>query len=229
VGGTAMYFKALAQGISDLPSADPATRAQIEAEAAERGWPALHAELEKVDPEAAARIHPNNRQRIQRALEVWRMTGKPLSAFWADEQGYMGGHASWDAHSLAGVPWPVISIALAPHERSVLHRRIEARFDQMLAQGFEEEVRRLHARGDLNPELPAIRAVGYRQMWSYVVGETDLATAREKGIIATRQLARRQLTWMRQWPDVQWLYSEDGVDTNYQRVIEILKQTGKIV
>ncbi|WP_369602706.1 tRNA (adenosine(37)-N6)-dimethylallyltransferase MiaA [Hahella sp. SMD15-11] len=228
VGGTAMYFKALAQGISDLPPADERVRAAIEAEAAERGWPALHAELASVDPVAAAGMHPNNRQRIQRALEVYRLTGRPLSAFWADQAGQAGGPA-WKQDATPGLPWPVLNLAIAPADRAALHARIAQRFDLMLAAGFEDEVRRLHARGDLHADLPSVRAVGYRQMWDYVSGLTTLEAAREKGIAATRQLARRQLTWLRRWPDVHWLDTDDGTEKNYYRVIEILRQTGKIV
>jgi tRNA dimethylallyltransferase len=191
VGGTMLYFRALIEGLSPLPPADPAVRAALEGEAAARGWPALHRELEKVDPAAAARIHPNHSQRLGRALEVYRVTGKPLSA-------------------LQGAAEPVLAeatlcVALAPAERRLLHERIDARFDALMARGFLAEVERLHARGDLHRDLPALRAVGYRQLWEYLEGEGSLGEAVARGKAATRQLAKRQFTWLRKWPDLQWI------------------------
>ncbi len=193
VGGTGLYFSALLEGLSDMPEADPAQRAALQAEADERGWPALHAELARVDPAAGLRIRPNDRQRITRALEVWRATGRPIS--------------DWQARGGPRAPFPfrVLSLVLAPAERAVLHDRIARRFDQMLAGGFLDEVRRLRADPRLHPDLPAIRAVGYRQAWAHLAGETDAATFRDQAIAATRQLAKRQLTWLRARPALRWL------------------------
>jgi len=183
VGGTGLYFRALQQGLSDLPEADPAIRARLSAEAQQIGWPALHTRLAELDPHAAARIGCNDAQRLQRALEVIELTGRPLSA----QQ--HGGNARF--------PWRVLKLALLPADRSVLHERIAQRFDAMLAAGFLDEVRALRARGDLHADLPAIRAVGYRQAWEHLDGLTDPAEFRDRGIFATRQLAKRQITWLR--------------------------------
>ncbi len=192
VGGTGLYFHALLHGLSEMPEADAAMREAIAAEAAERGWPALHAELAKVDPEAAARIHATDPQRIMRALEVWRLTGRPIS--------------DWQrAAQRRPFPFRVLRLVLAPRERAVLHARIAARFDAMLAAGFLDEVRRLRADPRLHPDLPAMRAVGYRQAWAHLDGETDAATFRAQAIAATRQLAKRQFTWLRGALDARWL------------------------
>lgn len=190
VGGTMLYLRAFREGLAELPSADPAVRAQLDAEVRERGLGALHAELTLADPEAAAGIHPNNPQRLLRALEVLRATGRPISAWWRAQ-------AATDVGSRLGVELDVI--ALEPASRSDLHARIEARFDAMLGEGFVEEVLALRARGDLAPDLPSMRAVGYRQVWSYLDGAIGHAEMRARGIAATRQLARRQLTWLRGW------------------------------
>lgn len=196
VGGSMLYFRAFLEGLSPMPSADPGVRAAIAAEAAERGWPALHDALAAVDPESAARIHPRHAQRLARALEVYRATGRPLSAW----------------HRTPGVPlagaYEVLQVALCPTDRAVLHARIAARFDRMLAAGFLDEVAALRARGDLDLALPALRSVGYRQLWMHLAGETDLATARAQGIAATRRLAKRQLTWLRKWPTLYWLLTD---------------------
>ncbi|HEV6964451.1 tRNA (adenosine(37)-N6)-dimethylallyltransferase MiaA [Roseateles sp.] len=184
VGGTMLYFKALFDGLSALPQADAELRAQIDAEAAERGWPALHAELARLDPPTAERLAPNDSQRIQRALEVIRLTGQPLSALHA---------ASRDE----GVDWPLFS--LEPADRGWLHERLAQRFDAMLAAGLVEEVRALRARGDLSLALPSMRCVGYRQVWEALDAD-DFTTLRERGIAATRQLAKRQVTWLRSMP-----------------------------
>ena len=183
VGGTGLYFRALQQGLSDLPQADPAIRARLAAEAQQLGWPALHARLAQHDPVAAARIGSNDAQRLQRALEVIELTGLPLS-----EQQHRGG---------AVFPWRVLKLALLPTDRRVLHERIAQRFDAMLATGLLDEVRTLRARGDLHAELPAIRAVGYRQAWEHLEGCSDAMQFRDRGIFATRQLAKRQITWLR--------------------------------
>jgi len=180
VGGTMLYFKALFEGLDTLPAADPALRAEIDRDAARRGWPALHAELAHVDPVTAARLPPADSQRIQRALEVWRLTGRPLSSFHGEKKPV--------------APAPMIS--LEPLDRAWLHARIAERFDTMLGAGLIDEVRRLRARGDLHPGLPSMRCVGYRQVWE-ALDTGDLAGVRDKGIAATRQLAKRQLTWLR--------------------------------
>ena len=184
VGGTMLYFKALREGLSDLPGADEALREQLDAEAAERGWPAMHAELARVDPETAARLKPNDSQRTQRALEVFRSTGKPMSAF-------LG------AREPLALPCRLIEIALEPSDRTVLHERIAQRFDAMIAAGLVDEVRALRKKYVLHPDLPSMRCVGYRQAWSHLEGEYDAKEMRDRGIFATRQLAKRQLTWLR--------------------------------
>ena len=186
VGGTMLYAKALREGLSALPSADREVRARIEARAKEIGWPGLHAELARVDPATAQRLPPNDSQRIQRALEVFELTGVPMSALLA----------ATDRPPLA-----LATIALLPHDRAELHRRIEQRFDAMLAAGFFDEVRALMARGDLNPDLPALRAVGYRQAWEHLARATPFAQFHAAAIAATRQLAKRQITWLRSMKD----------------------------
>jgi tRNA dimethylallyltransferase len=193
VGGTMLYFKALRDGLDEMPPADAAVRAVLDAEAAERGWPALHAELARVDPATAARLPPNDAQRVQRALEVFRVSGRPLSAW---QRGPAG-----DAAERAAA-WPMVS--LEPVSRAWLHQRIAERFDAMLQGGFVAEVQRLRARGDLRPDLPSMRCVGYRQAWQVLDAAgtaapdaAALARLRETGIAATRQLAKRQLTWLR--------------------------------
>ena len=199
-GGTGLYFRALLHGLSDMPGADPGIRAELEGEAAERGWAALHAELAAVDPAAAARIHATDAQRIQRALEVWRLSGRPIT----DWQREAGG---------ARLPVRVLPLVLAPRDRAVLHARIERRFDRMLAQGFLDEVRALRALPALaaHPaplDLPALRAVGYRQAWEHLDGLTDAAGFRDRAIFATRQLAKRQLTWLRGELGARWFDPE---------------------
>lgn len=226
VGGTMMYFKALLHGMPGLPSASPAVRLALEEEAGERGWKALHEELRNSDPVAAERIHPNNRQRLLRALEVLRLTGRPISEFWqADESSAAGkpvsDHGSdiedytyftrWQADETPSLPYTVVQLAMMPPERRVLHERIRLRFLKMLGAGFLDEVRALMLREDLSPDLPSMRCVGYRQAWSYLSGEDDYDTFVSKGVAATRQLAKRQLTWLRKWSDVDWLNSEDKV------------------
>jgi tRNA dimethylallyltransferase len=187
VGGTMLYFRALLQGLDDLPRADAALRKELGAEAAARGWPALHAKLAEVDPVTAARLAPNDSQRIGRALEIFRLTGTPMSAQLDRAQ--------------SELPYRVLQLALIPSDRAVLHQRIAARFDAMLAEGLVDEVDTLRRSCVLKPDLPSMRAVGYRQAWAYLDGDIDLKTLREQGIAATRQLAKRQLTWLRSWPD----------------------------
>ncbi|AKC71907.1 tRNA (adenosine(37)-N6)-dimethylallyltransferase MiaA [Pandoraea oxalativorans] len=189
VGGTMLYYKALTQGLSPLPSADADVRAKLDEDAAREGWPAMHARLASVDPVTAARLAPNDAQRVQRALEIFALSGKPMSQ-WLAEQ-------TPDTAS----PHAFVPVALEPGDRSVLHARIAERFRSMLAAGFVEEVERLRARGDLDPGLPSMRCVGYRQVWEYLDGETDYDTMRDKGVFATRQLCKRQLTWLRSMPE----------------------------
>jgi tRNA dimethylallyltransferase len=185
VGGTGLYFRALERGLSAMPEADPALRERLRDEADREGWPALHARLAARDPEAAARIRPNDAQRIQRALEAIELSGRPLSEL----------HASGE--SPARLPYRVLKLALLPADRTNLRKRIADRFDTMLAAGFLDEVRRLRARSDLAPDLPAMRAVGYRQAWQHLEGAFDAAQFRTRAIDATRQLAKRQTTWLR--------------------------------
>lgn len=189
VGGTMLYFRALEYGLSQLPPANPAIRMRLEAEAAEQGWQALHDRLAQLDPEAAQRIHPNDPQRLQRALEVYEITGFTLTKLQ---------QAAWHDNC----PYKLLKIALIPENRAWLHNRLAQRFGQMLEQGVVEEVRKLLARGDLTPHLPAIRAVGYRQIWGYLINEMDYNQMRDRAIVATRQLAKRQMTWLRSEKDI---------------------------
>lgn len=196
VGGTMLYFRALQQGLSHLPSADPAIRAHLDALAKEQGGDALHRRLREIDPQSAQRIHPNDPQRLQRALEVFMITGKTLTHY-RDQK-------------MTPLPYPVLNIAISPVDRQLLHQRIHARFETMLAQGFINEVRGLYQRGDLTADMPSMRTVGYRQLWSYLAGDVDEETAINQAITATRQLAKRQLTWLRSMENVNWFDSENG-------------------
>ena len=203
VGGTMMYFKALLDGLSEMPPTDPEVRAAIETEAAEQGWSEIHRQLRAVDAVTADALHPNHSQRISRALEVYRQTGVPMSHWRERSQGQQRA---------------AICVALAPAERHILHERIEVRFDAMLASGFLDEVEALYSRGDLHVDLPAIRAVGYRQLWSHLSQEYSLETARDKGIAATRQLAKRQITWLRGWSGLHW---RDSGAKNVQEQVKL--------
>lgn len=195
VGGTMMYFRVLHQGLAALPRADADIRAQLQARAENESWAALHAELQQVDPDAAKRINVQDGQRIQRALEVYLLTGKPISHWQTNETSPLSGYQ-------------VHHLAIAPLERARLHERIAQRFQLMLDEGFIEEARGLYERGDLTADLPSIRSVGYRQAWRYLAGEISLDEMREQAIVATRQLAKRQLTWLRSWKDVVWFEGE---------------------
>jgi len=202
VGGTMMYFKAFLQGLAEMPAADLTQRQKIEAEAARFGWPHLHAELAKVDPESAARIHPNHSQRLCRALEVFRSSGVSMTAWQAQQAG------------TGGTPLPeqqyrIVQIAICPADRAVLHRRIALRFELMMQAGMLQEVAQLRSRSDLHIDLPAIRAVGYRQLWDHLNGDYALPEACDKAVAATRQLAKRQLTWLRKWPGLNWIYTDE--------------------
>ncbi|MDY3197043.1 MAG: tRNA (adenosine(37)-N6)-dimethylallyltransferase MiaA [Pseudomonadaceae bacterium] len=207
VGGTMLYFKALAGGLAQMPSADPQVRQRIEAMAAAAGWEAVHGELAKVDPQAAQRIHPNDPQRIQRAYEVFLLTGVPLSE-WHRRQALENAESS--ATGRPNMSYTTRYVAVAPRERHILHERIALRFQQMMEQGFLAEVEALHARGDLDVSMPSIRAVGYRQAWDYLEGRLSLEEMVERGVIATRQLAKRQFTWLRGWhEEIEWFDSLD--------------------
>jgi tRNA dimethylallyltransferase len=220
VGGTMLYFKALTEGLAAMPSADPEVRARLEQQAASEGWAALHTELQRIDPVSAQRIHPNDPQRLLRALEVWHISGQTMTQLRAkqslEKQQLL---ASNGAH----LPYNVATFAIAPQQRSVLHERIAQRFQQMLEQGFIAEVEALRQRGDLHVDLPSIRAVGYRQAWAYLDGEYAYDEMIERGIIATRQLAKRQFTWLRSWDDVEWL---DSLSCN--KMSQVLKRLERL-
>lgn len=196
VGGTMLYFHALQRGLADLPQANPQIREQINQEAQLHSWQKLHERLQKIDPIAAQRIHPNDPQRLQRALEVYEITGKSLTTLLAEE-------------TKNKLPYHVINIAIATDDKKLLHNRIAERFNKMLQQGFIEEVEKLYRRGDLHPDLPSIRAVGYRQAWDYLDNKISFEEMQQCAIIATRQLAKRQMTWLKRWDNLQWLTSED--------------------
>ncbi len=189
VGGTMLYFKVLLEGLSKMPEANPEIRDQIQRQADTEGWPAVYKQLQAVDPDTAAGLHPNHSQRIQRALEVYLVSGVPMSTLRLEEN--IGGISD---------KYAIKQLALMPVNRKLIHQRIEDRFKSMMDQGFEAEVKALYARGDLNIDLPAIRSVGYRQLWQYLDGQCSLNEAVEKAIAATRQLAKRQITWLRNWP-----------------------------
>ena len=203
VGGTMMYFKSLIEGISPLPAANSAIREQIEKEALEKGWEVLHEELTHIDPVSAQRIHPNDPQRLTRALEVFRLTGNTLTQLTQTKGDKLEGN--------------ILQFAITPKERSSLHERIAIRYQQMIAQGFEQEVVTLKKRTDLHEDLPSIRCVGYRQMWQYLNGEFDHEEMVFRGVCATRQLAKRQLTWLRNWPSLDWLTTDD--EDNLSKVL----------
>ncbi len=189
VGGTMMYFNALQKGLAEMPSADAGLRAELDAHIAQHGLVSLHEELQRIDPESAARINPNDPQRLQRAVEVYRLTGKTMTQFWAEQEKQVS-------------PYHLINMAVMPEDRSTLHKRIEQRFEIMMEEGFLAEVEALYQRGDLTIEMPSIRCVGYRQLWQYLAGEDALDDAIYKGVVATRQLAKRQLTWLRGWDEL---------------------------
>lgn len=218
VGGSMMYFKALLDDLADMPEADPLVRDEINTQAEREGWPALHAELARVDPAIADSIHPNHSHRISRALEVYRVSGKTMSELRAEQ-------AASSAPNLLD-QYRVLAFALALQDRAELHARIAVRFDQMLDEGFVEEVEALRARGDLTLDLPSMRSVGYRQVWQYLDGECDYATMRERGIAATRQLAKRQMTWLRNWPHP--IHALDAAAAPEQLLLRIKDEISKI-
>ena len=197
-GGTMLYFHALKNGLANLPEADAAVRERLLQEAEAEGWAAMHARLAEVDPESAKRLNPNDAQRLQRALEVYEITGRSMTDLWAEQEKQKP-------------DFSIVSLAVMPQERSELHDRIARRFDIMLEQGFVDEVRTLWDRGDLDLQMPSVRCVGYRQVWEYFAGTWDYDTMKFKGVVATRQLAKRQVTWLRSWENLNWI---DTHDTN---------------
>jgi tRNA dimethylallyltransferase len=219
VGGTMLYFKALSEGLADMPAADATVRAELEAQVQAEGLAALHRQLAEVDPESAARIHPNDPQRLVRALEVYRVSGISMSEHRARQRLQKAGVGAPDGGVL---PYTVAQLSVAPAQRQVLHKRIEQRFVAMVEQGFVEEVEALRRRSDLNPELPSMRAVGYRQVWNYLDGAYSREEMVQRGIIATRQLAKRQLTWLRGWEGVHWL--ESSACDNLPRALKYLER-----
>lgn len=204
-GGTSLYFRALEHGLSDMPGRDERVRAELTEQARELGWAALHDRLAKIDPPSAARIHPNDAQRIQRALELHALTGHPPSVLHARDRA---------ARNAARPPWSITRLVVAPASRQTLHARIAARFETMMADGLLAEVEKLYARPDLNLELPAIRAVGYRQIWQVLNKELTLEQGVQRAVYATRQLAKRQLTWLRSLDRAEWLISDEKLDIN---------------
>ncbi len=219
VGGTMLYFRALLDGLAEMPAADAQVRAQIEREAEEFGWPHIHSQLAQVDPETAVDIHPNHSQRLSRALEVYRVSGKTMTQLRQLQHQPSGQQSFCDRYT-------VCQIAIAPRDRSILHQRIATRFEKMLGNGLVDEVRHLHERGDLHPDLPSIRAVGYRQVWDYLDGRLDYHEMTERGVIATRQLAKRQFTWLRGWStasnsELHWVYTEteQGISLTKEEIV----------
>ncbi len=211
VGGTMLYFKALRDGLADLPTADPVIREKIVNQAKDDGWESLHAKLAEIDPESAKRITKGDAQRIQRALEVYMISGKTLSQFFREQ-------------AIHPLPYPILNIAIAPVNRELLRERITARFEYMLQQGLLEEIKKLSSRDGFSADLPAMRSVGYRQAYQYHTGEIDFDTMKEKAITATYRLAKRQMTWLRKWPDLNWL--ETGSRDNYFRISQWIKRIG---
>ena len=211
VGGTMLYFKHLVEGVANLPAADPLIRERLAAMQAEQGLAALHRELASVDPVSAARIHPNDPQRLMRALEVFHASGRPMSELWAEQE-------------TETFPWRVLSIALSPLDRSILHQRIAQRFGAMLDEGLIDEVAALKKRKDIHAGLPSMKSVGYRQVWEYLDGEYDRDELVSRGVIATRQLAKRQLTWLRSWPALRWIDTQqpDALD----KLLKFVRESG---
>lgn len=218
VGGTMLYFKALKEGLADMPCADPEVRARLEAQATAEGLGALHRQLAEIDPESAQRIHPNDPQRLVRALEVYWVSGQTMTAHRQRQQILQ----SQAAARPMNLPYTVAELSIAPLERHTLHQRIEQRFVQMLKQGFVEEVSQLRDRPDLNSALPSMRAVGYRQVWSYLDGALSYDAMIERGVIATRQLAKRQFTWLRSWDELKWL--DSLAEDNLSQALKYLRE-----
>ncbi|HBA00602.1 MAG TPA: tRNA (adenosine(37)-N6)-dimethylallyltransferase MiaA [Halomonas sp.] len=211
VGGTMLYYKRLVEGVANLPAADAAIREHLENQRQQEGLIGLHRTLAEVDPPSAARIHPNDPQRLMRALEVFYASGRPMSELWAEQRPET-------------FPWRVLSVALAPQDRKVLHQRIALRFESMLAEGLIDEVAALKKRDDLHIDLPSMKSVGYRQVWEYLNGAYDRDELVSRGVIATRQLAKRQLTWLRSWPSLTWIDSQqpDALD----KLLKFVRESG---
>ncbi|MDP4556327.1 tRNA (adenosine(37)-N6)-dimethylallyltransferase MiaA [Halomonas meridiana] len=211
VGGTMLYYKRLVEGVANLPAADAAIRERLENQRQQEGLIGLHRTLAEVDPPSAARIHPNDPQRLMRALEVFYASGRPISELWAEQRPET-------------FPWRVLSVALAPQDRKVLHQRIALRFESMLAEGLIDEVAALKKRDDLHIDLPSMKSVGYRQVWEYLNGAYDRDELVSRGVIATRQLAKRQLTWLRSWPSLTWIDSQqpDALD----KLLKFVRESG---
>jgi len=227
VGGTMMYFRILREGIAALPSADENVRKKIVSDAEEHGWPYVHAQLAEVDPEAAQRIKPTDPQRLQRALEVYRVSGRTMTQLWEEQKNPTGkkGHSAYTESDsgLPPVPFDVVSLAIGPSDRSVLHQRIEQRYHLMLKAGFIDEVKKFHGAEDMHSDLPSMKCVGYRQVWDYLDNKLSYDEMLERGIIATRQLAKRQLTWLRRWPNLQQLETNDS--KVLAKALEIVENT----
>ena len=218
VGGSMMYFKTLLEGLADMPQSDPAIREAITNEAREQGWPALHRQLQEIDPDCASQLHPNHSQRISRALEVYRISGKTMTQSRKDQQALDKSDARLFANR-----HQILQMALLPTDRSMLHKRIEKRFSLMLEQGLVGEVEALHKREDLHLDLPSMRAVGYRQVWQYLDGDYNYVTMVNKGVAATRQLAKRQLTWLRGWQDLKVIPVEESMNySTLQKNVEFI-------
>lgn len=211
VGGTMLYYKQLVEGVANLPSADPLIRQRLEAQRQAEGLISLHQQLAKVDAASARRIHPNDPQRLMRALEVYYVSGRPMSELWAEQRPET-------------FPWRVLSIGLAPADRSLLHQRIAQRFEGMLNEGLINEVAALKKRNDIHSDLPAMKSVGYRQVWEYLEDAYDYATLSERGVIATRQLAKRQLTWLRSWHELTWIDSQRS--NALDKVLKLVRECG---
>ncbi len=209
VGGTGLYFRALLEGLSELPSANPEVRKRLEQEAEEIGWKAMHARLANIDPESAERIHPNDPQRIERALEIYEITGRPPTSFFQQE-------------NKVTLPWHMIKIILEPEDRSWLHKRLQRRFDQMLKTGLVAEVEGLKQQYELTAAMPSMRLVGYRQVWQYLAGKIDHETMRDRAVIATRQLAKRQLTWFRSMTEVDRILIDKS--SPFNEILQILNK-----
>jgi len=232
VGGTMLYFRVLKEGIAAMPAADQRVREEINALAEKHGWPFVHQELAKVDPKAAERIKPTDQQRVQRALEVYRVSGSTMTEHWAKQalkaEQKETGNVDKDDYTnpkdgLPPVPYRLINLAISPRDRSVLHERIAQRFESMLASGFEQEVKSLYDSGLVDATMPSMRSVGYRQMWDYLAGNLSYAEMSERGVIATRQLAKRQLTWLRAWSDTLWL--ETGNKNILDKALKKIRST----
>lgn len=227
VGGTMMYFRILSEGIAALPSADESVRKVIMQDAVQHGWPYVHAQLAEVDPDAAQRIKPTDPQRLQRALEVFRVSGKTMTQIWAEQKSPSADESHSDYTELNSglppVPYDIVSLAIGPSDRSILHKRIEQRYHLMLKSGFVDEVEFFYRQVSMNADMPSMKCVGYRQVWDYLDNKLSYDEMVERGIIATRQLAKRQLTWLRRWPNLNELETNDS--KVLAKALEIVENT----